>query len=270
MKKIFLLLLTIVSLNAQSDLGIHEKLGEYVPLDLTFYDENNKTVTLKQMMDGKPTIITLNYFRCAGICTPQLDELAKTLDKLDLAENTDYKVLTMSFAENETPPLAAAKRKTHLNSMNRPYVKDAWHFLISDKNSTAQLAEKVGFKYEKVVNKAGKVDYLHPAALIVISPEGKITRYLNGVDQLPFDVKMALLESAEGKVGPTIAKGLLFCFEYDAQGKKYIFMWEKIAATIMLAIVLGFFIYLVRIGRKEDDRHNEAPEPREKKETDKE
>lgn len=266
MKKLLVLLFALVSLNAQSDLGIHEKLGEYVPLDLTFYDENNQSVTLKQMMEGKPTIITLNYFRCAGICTPQLDELAKTLDKLDLAENTDYKVLTMSFAENETPPLAAAKRKTHLDSMNRPYVRDAWHFLISDNNSSAKLAEAVGFKYKKVVSDAGKVDYLHPAALIVISPEGKITRYLNGVDQLPFDVKMALLESAQGKVGPTIAKSLLFCFEYDAQGKKYIFMWEKVAATVMLIIVFGFFIYLIKMGRKEDDRHLDAPEPRDKKE----
>jgi len=263
MKKLLLLLLTLVSLNAQSDLGIQEKLGEYVPLDLTFFDENNKTVTLKKMMEGKPTIITLNYFRCAGICTPQLDELAKTLDKLDLAENTDYKVLTLSFAENETPPLAAAKRKTHLASMNRPYVQDAWHFLISDKNSTAQLAEAVGFKYEKTVNSVGKVDYIHAAALIVLSPEGKITRYLNGVDQLPFDVKMALMEAADGKVGPTIAKSLLFCFEYDAQGKKYIFVWEKVAATVMLIIVFGFFIYLIKSGRKEDDRHPDAPEEKE-------
>jgi len=266
MKKLLLLLVALISLHAQSDLGIQERLGEFVPLDLTFYDENNKTVTLEKMMAGKPTIITLNYFRCAGICTPQLDELAKTLDKLDLAENTDYKVLTMSFAENETPALAAAKRKTHLDSMNRPYVRDAWHFLISDRNSTAKLAEAVGFKYEKVINHAGKVDYLHPAALIIISPKGKVTRYLNGVDQLPFDVKMALIESSEGKVGPTIAKGLLFCFEYDAQGKKYIFVWEKVAATIMLAIVFGFFIYLVKLGRKEDDRHPDAPEPREKEE----
>ncbi|MDF1880552.1 SCO family protein [Sulfurimonas sp. MAG313] len=265
MKNIFLILLMLVSLNAESDLGIQEKLGEYVPLDITFFDENNKTVTLKKMMAGKPTIITLNYFRCAGICTPQLDELAKTLDKLDLSENTDYKVLTMSFAENETPPLAAAKRKTHLASMGRPFVQDAWHFLISDGNSTAVLADYVGFKYEKVVNHVGKVDYLHPAALIILSPEGKITRYLNGVDQLPFDVKMALLEASEGKVGPTIAKGLLFCFEYDAQGKKYIFVWEKVAATVMLTIVFGFFIYLIRLGRKEDDRHNDKPEPREKK-----
>jgi len=263
MKKILILLLMLVSLNAESDLGIDEKLGEYVPLDLTFYDENNKSVTLKKMMEGKPTIITLNYFRCAGICTPQLDELAKTLDKLDLAENTDYKVLTLSFAENETPPLAAAKRKTHLDSMNRSYVRDAWHFLISDKNSTAQLAKAVGFKYKKVVNTVGKVDYIHAAALIMISPEGKITRYLNGVDQLPFDVKMAILEAADGKVGPTIAKSLLFCFEYDAQGKKYIFAWEKIAATVMLVIVFGFFIFLIKSGRKEDDREQQAPRDKE-------
>lgn len=265
MKKILILLLMLVSLNAESDLGIDEKLGEYVPLDLTFYDENNKSVTLKKMMEGKPTIITLNYFRCAGICTPQLDDLSRTLTKLDLAENTDYKVLTISFAEDETPALAAAKRKNHLHAIQRDYVQDAWHFLIGENNSSAVLASKVGFVYEKTVSPAGVVDYIHPAALIILSPEGKVTRYLNGIDQLPFDVKMALVEASEGRVGPTIAKTLLYCFAYDPVGKKYIFVWEKVAATIMLMIVFGFFIYLIKLGRKEDDRHPDAPEDTEEK-----
>ena len=263
MKKIVMFVLLLLTVLQAESLGVNEKLGEYVPLDLTFIDEDGNSRTLKEYMDGKPTIISLNYFRCGGICTPQLADMAKMLSKLDLAENTDYKVLTISFAPDETPSLAKAKKKTHLSSMSRPYVQDAWHFLISDGNSTAQLAEAVGFKYKQVVNHVGKVDYLHAAALIIISPEGKITRQLNGVDQLPFDVKMALIESSQGKVGPTIAKGLLFCFEYDAQGKKYIFVWEKVAATVMLAIVFGFFIYLIKLGRKEDDRHQDAPEPKE-------
>ena len=99
-------------------LGLNEKLGKMVPLDLTFIDEKSNSVSLKKLMDNKPTIITLNYFRCAGICTPQLNDLAKMLAKLDLAENTDYKVITVSFAEEETPALAQAKRKNHLSSIN--------------------------------------------------------------------------------------------------------------------------------------------------------
>ena len=252
MKKLLLLLLTLSALHSADQLGINEKLGQMVPLDLTFIDENSNKVTLAEMMDGKPTIITLNYFRCAGICTPQLDDLSKTLAKLDLAENTDYKVLTISFAEDETPALAAAKRKNHLHAIGRDYVQDAWHFLIGENNSSAVLASKVGFVYEKTVSPKGVVDYIHPAALIILSPEGKVTRYLNGIDQLPFDVKMALVEASQGRVGPTIAKTLLYCFAYDPVGKKYIFVWEKVAATVMLIIVFGFFLYLVKLGRKED------------------
>ncbi len=264
MKKLLLLLLTLSALHSAEQLGVNEKLGQMVPLDLTFIDEKSNKVTLGKMMDGKPTILTLNYFRCAGICTPQLDDLSKTLTKLDLAENTDYKVLTISFAEDETPALAAAKRKNHLHAIGRDYVQDAWHFLIGENNSSAVLASKVGFVYEKTVSPKGVVDYIHPAALIILSPEGKVTRYLNGIDQLPFDVKMALVEASEGRVGPTIAKTLLYCFAYDPVGKKYIFVWEKVAATVMLIIVFSFFIYLVKLGRKEDDRIDTKEEPQEK------
>jgi len=258
MRKLMLLVLLILSIAHADQLGINEKLGEMVPLDLTFIDEKSNRVTLKELMDGKPTILTLNYFRCAGICTPQLEDLAKMLGRLNLAENTDYKVLTVGFAEDETPALAAAKRKNHLASIQRPYVADAWHFVIGENNSSGVLADKVGFSFEKTVSPQGKVDYIHAAALIILSPEGKVTRYLNGIEQLPFDVKMALVESAEGKVGPTIAKTLLFCFEYDPKGKKYVFIWEKVVGLFMLAIVFGFFIYLVKTGRKEEDHQNKG------------
>jgi len=257
MKKLLMFLTLVVTINA-NQLGIEENLGAMVPLDLTFIDEKGKSRTLKEYMDGKPTMISLNYFRCAGICTPQLEDMAQMLSRLDLAENTDYKVLTISFAEDETPPLAAAKRKTMLSSMSRPYVQDAWHFLLSDNNSTAVLANIVGFEYEKTLSKAGVVDYVHPAALIMLSPKGKVTRYLNGIEQLPFDVKMALMEAGEGKVGPTIAKNLLFCFAYDPKGKTYVFMWEKVVGVLMTLIMLAFFIYLVKTTKREDDHQDKG------------
>ncbi len=252
-KYILVLSLFFTFLSASSKLGIHEKLGEMVPLDLTFLNEKSQSVTLKELMAGKPTIITLNYFKCAGICTPQLNDLAKMLSRLELAENTDYKVLSIGFAEDEIPALAAAKRKNILASMSRPYVSDAWHFVIGENNSSHILADAVGFAFEKQVSPSGQVEYIHAGAAIVLSPEGKVTRYLNGINQLPFDVKMALIEATDGRVGPTIAKTLLFCFAYDSENKKYVFMWEKIGAVIMLTIVFGFFIYLVKTGRKDED-----------------
>jgi protein SCO1/2 len=255
MKKFLILVLLTLSIQA-NQLGMNEKLGEMVPLDLTFLNEKGERVTLKKLMDGKPTIISLNYFRCSGICTPQLNDMAKMLGRLDLAENSDYKVLTISFAEDETPQLAASKRKTMLASIQRNYVQDAWHFLVSDNNSSAILADKVGFTYKKEVSKAGVVDYIHPASLIMLSPKGKVTRYLNGIQQLPFDVKMALMEAGEGKVGPTIAKKLLFCFAYDPKGKTYVFKWEKVTGIVMTLIMIGFFFYLIKTTKREDDQEN--------------
>jgi len=265
LKKIILVIcLLISSLNANK-LGIHEKLGEMVPLDLKFINEKGQSETLKQLMDGKPTILTLNYYKCSGICTPQLNDLAKMLSRLELAENTDYKVLTVSFAEEESSALAAAKRKNMLASMTRPFVADAWHFVVGENNSSAVLAKNVGFAYEKTISPTGQVEYIHPGVAIVLSPEGKVTRYLNGIDQLPFDVKMALIEASDGKVGPTIAKTLLFCFAYDSANKKYVFLWEKIGAIVMLTIVFGFFIYLIKTGRKEEDHQKDKEHQKEGK-----
>ena len=255
MKKIVMLVLLMFSVLQAESLGVNEKLGEYVPLDLTFIDEDGKSKTLKEYMGGKPTIISLNYYRCAGICSPQLQDMAHMLSRLDLAENTDYKVLTISFAEDETPSMAKAKRETYMKSMSRPYVQDAWRFLLSENNSSAILADKVGFTYKKTISKAGVVDWIHAATLIIISPEGKITRYLNGIEQLPFDVKMAVLESAQGKIGPTIAKTLLYCFSYDPKGKTYVFAWEKVAATVILTITIIFFIWLLKTGRRDQEKY---------------
>lgn len=249
-------LMLMGTLNAASQLGINENLGMMVPLDLTFINEKGERVTLKKLMDGKPTVISLNYFRCAGICTPQLNDMAKMLGRLDLAENTDYKVLTIGFAEDESYELAAAKRQTMLKSIQREFVQDAWHFVVGENNASAILANKVGFVYEKTVSPAGVVDYVHPAALIMLSPEGKVTRYLNGIEQLPFDVKMAIIEAGQGKVGPTIAKNLLYCFAYDPKAKTYIFKWEKIAGAVMTLIMLAFFIYLIRTSRREENHQD--------------
>lgn len=254
MRKLLILVLLTLSIQA-NQLGVNEHLGEMVPLDLTFINEKGKQVTLKEMMDGKPTMITLNYYKCAGICGPQLADMAKMLSRLDLAENTDYKVLTISFAEDEKPEMAAAKRKAYLSSMTREFVQDAWHFLIGENNSSGILAKKVGFTYKKEVSPSGAVDYIHPGTLIMLSPEGKVTRYLNGIGQLPFDVKMAVIEAGEGKVGPTIAKKLLFCFAYDPKGKTYIFKWEKVMGVVMTIIMLIFFIYLIKTTRRDDDNH---------------
>lgn len=260
MVKYLTILLLCMQLLHSEGLGVNEKLGDMVPLDLIFINEQSERVTLKELMDGKPTLLTLNYFKCAGICSPQLNDMAIMLSRLHLAENTDYKVITVDFAEDETPELAVAKKKNLIHSMNRTFVQDAWHFVIGENNSSGRLADSVGFKFEKTVAKDGRVDYIHGAALIVLSPTGKITRYMSGIEQLSTDVKMALNEAKKEIVCPTISKNSPYCFSEKQEGFIMVKMGSKVWAVLMLSVVIGLLVYLIRGGksnRNRDEKDNE-------------
>jgi len=251
MKKYLLLITLLFNFLHAENLGVNEKLGTVVPLELTFTNELGKSVTLKKLMNSKPTLLTLNYFECAGICTPQLTEMAKMLSRLHLAENIDYKVVTVDFAEEEGVKLAHAKKETMINSMERAYVKDAWRFVIGENNSSGKLAEAVGFKYRKVINKQGKTTgYLHGATIIVLSPTGKIIRYLKGVEQLSTDVEMAIKEASEEKVSTSIPKDSPFCFTQRPSADILVNKVTKTWMIFMLMVVLGLLIFLIKKKKK--------------------
>ena len=253
MIKIILVLVTLLSFIEAKDLGIHEKLGQNVPLNLKFINEENKEVTLEQLIDNKPTLLTLNYFKCAGICTPQLNDLAKMLGRVHLAENTDYKVISVSFAENESYKLAAAKRKNLLASMTRSYVADAWHFVIGENNSSLKLAESIGFSFKKVINPAGDVGYIHAAVLVVLSPKGKIIRYMDGIEQLPADITMAIHEAKKGTVRQSIPKNSPYCFTETPQGDEYFSEGGKIWAIFTLFVLASLLFYLIKTTKRNKD-----------------
>jgi protein SCO1/2 len=251
MKKYLLLIALLFNFLHADDLGVDERLGTTVPLELTFTNEQGKSVTLKKLMNSKPTLLTLNYFECAGICTPQLTEMAKMLSKLHLAENIDYKVVTVDFAESESVKLANGKKETMIQSMSRAYVKDAWHFVIGENNSSGKLAEAVGFKYKKVLNEQGRtMGYLHGATIIVLSPTGKIVRYLKGVEQLEADVAMAIKEASQEKVSTSIPKDSPFCFTERPSGDILVNKVTKSWMIFMLMVVIGLFVYLLRKKKK--------------------
>ena len=247
---LFIGFLLFSSLQADEKLGVDEHAGSYVPLDVPFLDETGKQVTFRELMQGKPAILTLNYYGCPSLCTPQLQDLAKNLEMVKLSENKDYKVITLSFNPHETPKDAAHKKADLMSAMQRPFDTDAWKFLTGTDANIHKVTQSVGFHYEKQPDHNGMVQYLHPAVLIALSPEGKITRYLNGIQQLPFDIQMAMMEASHGTVRPTIAKTLLFCFAFDPKNKTYVFAAEKVAASVLSLILVGFFLYLVLTGRK--------------------
>ena len=248
MKKILLFMLTLflaTNMYASDDkIGTYERLGKFVPLDLTFQDENNQTKTLGEFINNKPTVISVNYYHCPGICGPQIDSLTKSLDHLDMKEGKEFNALTISFVTSDTPKDALLFKNNHTRVLNKNFDASAWHFLVTDNNQTRdKLLHSLGYEYKKIVTKQGFTDYIHPTGLVVISPEGKITRYLEGIQYLPFDLKMALLESAKGTVRPTITRALAFCYSFDPKSSKYVIEYKKIFGVVVSLFLVIIFLY---------------------------
>lgn len=246
------ILLSLIHLLANTQIGVYEKLNETIPLNLQFTNEYNQTKTLKEFINNKPTVLTLNYFECPSLCSPQLNGVARVLNLLDMKPYLDYNALTVSIEPNDTVKSALKKKTTLIKTIKKPFPPQTWSFLVSKQETIDKITDAVGYKYEKRI-KDGVVDYLHPGVIIVLSPQGKVSRYLNGVEFLPFDLKLALLEANKENSGPTIAKTLLYCFAYDAKSKTYVFQAEKVVGSFMFGIILIFFVYLVKTGRKNKD-----------------
>jgi protein SCO1/2 len=226
------------------EVGIDEKLGQTLPLDLMLRDEDGKGVSLRSLVD-KPTLLTLNYFRCVGICTPQLNAITEVANKTDAVPGRDFQILTVSFDDRDTPEIAAQKRANYLAEIKRPFPPSAWRFLTGDAATTKRLADAVGFHFKRMGE-----DFIHPAAIIFISPKGAVTRYMYGVTYLPADVQMAALEAARNEARPTIAKFLSVCFGYDPQGRRLVLITTSAVATGTVLAAVVFVLVISRKGRK--------------------
>lgn len=243
-----LLLSAARTARAADEVAIDEKLGATVPLDLQLNDETGQKVSLQALID-KPTVLTLNYFRCAGVCTPQLNDLTRTLNQIQLQPGKDFQVITVSFDPADTPEVAANKRTNYFKLMKRPFPPLAWRFLTGDAASTKRLTDAVGFKFKRQGD-----TFLHPAALIILSPQGKVTRYMYGITYLPFDLQMALGEAKSGLVRPTISKALGFCYSYDPAGHKYVIDITRIAGSVTLLAAAVFAAVVLFKGKRRTER----------------
>ncbi len=232
----------------KSQVGIDEKLGQTISDDITLIDESGNSVKLKDIIDNsKPIILSLVYFRCPGICSPLLSGVAEVIGKMDLVAGHDYKIVTVSFDPTENYVMAAEKKKNYFKIIrNKIIPSDAWIFYTADSANIARLTDAVGFRYIK----QGE-DFIHSGVLTMLSPNGKVVRYLYGTDFNPFDMKMAIIEASEGKVGSTIAKVMTLCFSYDPEGRKYALNITRIAGGGVILFILGFVIFL-RVMKKKD------------------
>ena len=226
------------------EIGIEEKLGQYVPLDLGFVDADSDSVYLRDVIN-KPTILTLVYYHCPNICLPLLNGVADVVAKTDLDPGKDYDILTISFDPFDNPVTAGRIRKTVTASCEKKLPENAWRFLTGDSVAIAELTGAVGFRVKRIDK-----DFAHATALIVLSPDGKIVRYLYGLSYLPFDLKMAVSEASEGKVVPSVARVLRFCFSYDPGGRKYVLNVTRVVGAIVVIAAFVFVLSLVVLQRK--------------------
>lgn len=248
---ILFLLSTILFGQKTIEVGIDEQLGTTLPLDLTFQTSEGNTVALKDLIT-KPTLIALVYYECPGLCNPMQNELAWTIDKLQLDPGKDFKVISISFDHKETPAIAEKWKKNYLLTIKRKFDAQDWMFLTGDSLSIRKLTDACGFHF-----KPAEKQFVHAATLIAITPQGKISRYLFGTEFNPFDVKMALLEAQSGKSNPTISKVLQFCFSYDPQGRKYTLNITRIAGSVIL-LGIGIFFGLLLIKKKKSKKNEGA------------
>lgn len=220
------------------ELGIYEKLDQFIPDDIILTDENYNEVNIKDKID-KPTVIALVYYECPGLCSPLLEGVADVITKAKIDLGTEYQVFTISFDPTEKPKLAKDKKATYAKLVKGKDVENGWTWFTGDSTNINNLLNSLGYKVKKADE-----EFIHPGAIIVLSPEGKITRYLHGTYFLPFDLKMSVIEASEGRSGPTINKVLKYCFSYDPEGKKYVINITKISGSLIILLAISMFLGL--------------------------
>jgi protein SCO1/2 len=231
--------------NNEPEIGVVEHLGDYFPEGVFIINENLDTVDLISLVD-KPTIVNFVYYRCPGICSPLMSGIAEVADKSDLILGEDYQILTISFDPTETVDLGTRKKKNYFALMqNKDQAEKGWLYFASDSASIAKGTNATGFKYKKTGN-----DFLHAASIVILSPDGKIVRYLNGIYFLPFEWKMALIEASQGKIGPSINKVLQFCYSYDPVGQSYVLNVTRVMGAMIIFIALIFLAVLFLKSKK--------------------
>jgi protein SCO1 len=252
MKRIFLILLSCLSLCSFAEAQeINEKLGSSAALDVALKDEFGNPVLLRRLVD-KPTILTLNYFRCVGICTPLLNGLASALNRVELRPGQDFEVITVSFDPRDTPEIARQKQVNYLEEMRRQFPPQAWRFLTGEAQTTRRLADSVGFQF-----RAEGDQYVHPGAIMILTPKGVVSRYIYGTSFLPADVQIALQDASGGNVRPTISRIAAVCYTYDPASRGYVFSITRVvgSATLLLA---GVFVAYPVFRRRSDGSDRSA------------
>ena len=230
--------------NALKGVGIDQRLDQQAPLDAVFRDEAGRAVPLSTFFHtGKPVILALVYYRCPMLCTQILSGLESSLKAVSFNPGRDFEVVSVSFDPKDTPEIAAAKKQNYLRRYGRPNTANGWHFLTGDQASIKTLTGAVGFHYTY----DPKTDqFAHASGIMILTPEGRISRYFYGVEYAPRDVRLGLVEASQDKIGTPVDQILLFCYHYDPATGKYGALALNIvrAAAAGLVLIGGMFLLI--------------------------
>ncbi len=233
------------------DIRIDQRLGDSIPLELTFKNERGEAVDLGQYVGDKPVILSLVYYECPTLCNQVLNSMLRALNVLTFDIGTQFEVVTVSIDPNEKPSLAAAKKAEYLKNYRGDNAALGWHFLTGEQDQITELAEAVGFNYR--YDEASE-QYLHASAIMVLTPDGKLARYFYGIDYPPRDLRWGLVEAANGAIGSPVDQLLLFCYSYDPMTGKYgLFIRNSLrVAGIATVVMLGSFIFVMLRRERKD------------------
>ncbi|HWP30383.1 MAG TPA: SCO family protein [Fimbriimonadales bacterium] len=225
-----------------SGVTIEQHLDEQLPLDTVFFDENGKEVPLATFFGERPVILGLVYYRCPALCNRIITGIIESLKVVSFDAGKEFDVVLISIDPTESPELAAETKQSILKRYDRPQSENGWHLLVGSQESILSVADTVGFRYKyDPVRK----QYVHAAGIFVITPQGKISQYFYGIEYPPRDLRLALVQSAENKIGTLVDQVLLYCMVYDPATGKYGLAILRLVqlAGLVTVIALGIFIY---------------------------
>ncbi len=228
------------------EIGFDQNLDHQLPLDAAFVDSEGHAVHLGDYFGKVPVVLAFAYYNCTMLCTQVMNDMASTFDVLGLQPGKDYQALTISFDPTEKPPLAAAKKAETLTRFHQPGAAESWHFLTGDEPTIERVTKAAGFRYvwDKATNQ-----YAHPTGIIVLTPQGKIARYLFGIEYGPRDLRFALIDASSGHIGSVVDSVLLACFHYDPTTGRYglaIFNTMRIAGAATVLVIVGGIVFMLK------------------------
>jgi protein SCO1/2 len=218
------------------NVGLEQRLQTFIPLDLVFWDETGRQVSLHDYFDTKPVILTLTYYNCPNLCTLVLNGLLRTLRALSFTAGEHFTVLTVSIDPDDTPALAAARKAQYMRGYGRASTADGWHFLTGEPEAIQRLTQAVGFRY---TYDATRDQFVHASGIMVLTPQGQLARYFYGIEYAPRDVRLGLVEAAANKIGSPIDQLLLLCYHYDPQSGTYSLVILRVLRLAGIATVLA-------------------------------